>query len=67
MDELNREYGVLLGVTGPRLMERAYWFRNMAKRIEKEAPDAAAYMEMQALRAEETVDALAKGFDNARS
>lgn len=64
-DTLEREYGVLLGVTGPILMERAFWYREMAKLLEEDgSPRAARYLRMQADRAEETVKSLAKGFEN---
>lgn len=65
-DELAREYGVILGVTGPIMMERILCYREMARVIREKLGDdsqAAGWMEMQATRAEETIVQLARKFD----
>lgn len=65
-DPLKREYGVMLGVTGPILLERAAMFRLVAELIRRELGDkseAAGWMDMQAQRAEETIVNLARKFD----
>jgi len=64
-DALNREYGALLGITGPILMERAFWWNSMAEMLEKEGfGQAALYLRSQAERAEEAVRSLAKAYEN---
>ena len=66
-DPLEREYGVLLGMCGPQLMERSLWYRRLADRVRPKCPKSASYLEMQAERAENTIDALAQGLENAQS
>ncbi len=66
-DALEREYGILLGLTGPVLMERAFWYREMAELCRADgSTNAATYLEMQAQRAEETVKSLGRKFDGRR-
>jgi len=58
---LDREYGVLLGVAGPVLMDRAKTYRDMARLV---GPGRAAdWLNMQADRAEHTIKTIAKEFD----
>ena len=60
-DNLEREYGVLLGSSGPQYMERVFWFREMAALLEEhECPNAAQYLRRQAQRSEETVITLGR-------
>lgn len=65
-DPLSREYGIILAVTGPTMMEKAHWYREMAKMIRDKVhldSPAAGWLDMQADRAEETVVQLARKFD----
>ncbi len=63
-DPLSREYGVLLGTSAVKLMEKAFWFRRIAKLVgEDGSKEAEIYMNAQADRAEETVIALGRKFD----
>lgn len=64
-DPLAREYGVLLGVTGPILLSRAKAYREMAELIGK--GPAADWLEAQAQRAEDAICALGRKFDERRS
>jgi hypothetical protein len=58
---LDREYGVLLGITGPILMDRAKTYRNMARLV---GPGKAAdWLNMQADRAESTIKVIADKFN----
>jgi len=60
-DQLQREYGVLLGVTGPILLSRIDAFRRIATLL---GPGKAAdYMESQAVRAEHTLVSLGEKFN----
>lgn len=60
-DPLKREYGILLGVAGPILLERAESFQKLAKFL---GPGVAArFLNSQAERAEETVRAIGRRFN----
>ena len=60
-DPLKREYGILLGIAGPVLLERAEAFQKMAKFL---GPgDAARFLDSQAERAEEAVRAIGRKFN----
>lgn len=60
-DKLQREYGVLLGVAGPILMERAEMFRKMARFL---GPGAAArFLNSQAERAEQALRTIGEKFN----
>lgn len=60
-DPLKREYGILLGVAGPILMERAESFKKMARFL---GPGAAArFLNSQAERAEEALRAIGRKFN----
>ncbi len=60
-DPLQRDYGVLLGVTGPKLLDRADQFRRMAELL---GPGkAAAWLEAQAERAEQTIKSIGRKFN----
>lgn len=68
-DPLEREYGVILTAIGPGLMEKAYWYRQMAKLIEDtvgEASPTVGYLRMQADRSEEAIINLARRHDARR-
>jgi len=60
-DALKSDYGVLLGLTGPILLQRAKEFREIAMLL---GPGAAAtYMKSQADRAEQSIIALGAKFN----
>ena len=60
-DSLQREYGILLGVCGPILLERADAFRQLGKLL---GPGGARmYLEAQADRAEQSIIAIGRKFD----
>jgi len=64
-DPLSREYGIILAVVGPMMMERAHWYREMADLFDKQigsGSEAASFMRMQADRADETIVSLGKKF-----
>jgi len=66
-DPLEREYGIILSIAGPILMERAYWMREMAQVLEDDgSPKSAQMLRMNADRAEETIKQLGKKNDNKR-
>jgi len=66
-DPLSREYGVLLGITGPILLERIDSYVRIAEILEAQGcRDSAGYMRMQAQRLEEVIVSLGKGLENAR-
>lgn len=57
-DPLERDYGLLLGIAGPIMIERAEAFRKMAAMVD-EGP-ARDWLESQAQRCEEAVRALGR-------
>ena len=60
-DPLQHDYGILLGVTAPILLDRVDKFRRLAKLL---GPGSAAiWMEAQADRAEQSIVALGKKFN----
>jgi len=63
-DPLEREYGVLLGLTAPILLQRARDYRELAEMVGADTP-AGLYLGSQAQRAEDAIKALGRAF-NAR-
>lgn len=61
-DPLAREYGILLGVCGPQMLQRVRDFQDLAEILGKDTP-AGRYMSAQAERAKETVLALGVTFN----
>jgi len=60
-DQLQREYGVLLGTCGPILLDRIDKFRRLAGIV---GPGSAAtWLEVQAERAEQTIRTIGRKFD----
>lgn len=60
-DPLKREYGILLGVAGPILLERAESFRKIARLLGSGA--ASRYLISQAERAEEALIAIGRKYN----
>lgn len=66
-DPLTREYGILLGITGPILLERIDAYNRIAGILEAQGcQNSAGYMRMQAQRLEEVIVSLGRGMENAR-
>lgn len=60
-DQLQREYGILLGTCGPILLDRIDKFRRLAEVV---GPGMAAdWLGAQAERAEQTIKAIGRKFD----
>lgn len=63
-DPLDKEYGILLGIAGPILMDRAKVYRDIAKFV---GPGMASmWLLSQADRAEATVKSIANAFNERR-
>jgi len=64
-DPLARDYGVLLGIAGPILLDRSKSYREMAELI---GPGPAAdWLELSAQRAEDAIKAMGRKFNERRS